>query len=69
MTSGKNISQNEVAGFLLGLGIGLVVGLLSQPKAADQAHGLVEYNTGKTGGSAPPGPRSGPKAVEESSSS
>lgn len=27
----ENLSQREVAGFLLGLGLGLVVGLLFQP--------------------------------------
>jgi hypothetical protein len=36
MTNGKTISQNEVARFLLGLGIGLVVGLLFQPRAIDR---------------------------------
>lgn len=42
MTNGKNISQNEVAGFLLGLGIGLVVGLLSQPRSNDYSRGLIQ---------------------------
>ena len=44
MTDEKNISQNEVAGFLLGLGIGLVVGLLFQPQPVDYPRGLLGYN-------------------------
>jgi len=40
MSNGKNLSQNEVAGFLLGLGIGLVVGLLFQPRANDSPGGV-----------------------------
>jgi hypothetical protein len=47
MTNGKNISQNEVAGFLLGLGIGLVVGLLFQPPASHT--GALGDNKAKTG--------------------
>jgi hypothetical protein len=43
MTNKQNLSQNEVAGFLLGLGIGLVVGLLFQPKpAAVNIRGLLQ---------------------------
>jgi hypothetical protein len=53
MTNGKNISQNEVAGFLLGLGIGLVVGLLFQPRAAGHPRGSLGHNTAKGGVSVP----------------
>jgi hypothetical protein len=42
MTNKQNLSQNEVAGFLLGLGIGLVVGLLFQPKPAVNIRGLLQ---------------------------
>jgi len=34
MTDENNISQSEVTGLLLGLGIGLVVGLLVQPQSS-----------------------------------
>ena len=34
MTNENNISQCEVTGLLLGLGIGLVVGLLVQPQSS-----------------------------------
>jgi hypothetical protein len=40
MANGRNLSQNEVAGFLLGLGIGLIVGLLFQP--ADDARRFLQ---------------------------
>ena len=41
MTNGTSISQKEVAGFLLGLGIGLVVGLLFQPQLGNGVGGYV----------------------------
>jgi len=52
MTDQKNISQKEVAGFLLGLGIGLVVGLLFQSQPADQANALRRDRTPKTASAA-----------------
>jgi hypothetical protein len=42
MTNKQNLSQNEVAGFLLGLGIGLVVGMLFQPRPAVNIRGLLQ---------------------------
>ena len=42
MTNKQNLSQNEVAGFLLGLGVGLVVGLLFQRKPAANIRGLLQ---------------------------
>jgi hypothetical protein len=68
MTNGKNISQNEVAGFLLGLGIGLVVGLLFQPRVGNHSREFLGYNTAKAGTSFLPSP-SGSRAVEKSLSS
>ena len=48
MTNTQNLSQNEVAGFLLGLGIGLVVGLLFQPKPAANIRGLLQDDGTRT---------------------
>ena len=47
MMKEKNLSQNEVAGFLLGLGIGLVVGLLFQPQPAVGTRGLLRNDSTK----------------------
>ena len=55
MTNGKNMSQTEVAGFLLGLGIGLIVGLLFQPRAAGHPRGFLGDYTAKAGVSVPAG--------------
>ena len=55
--NGKNLSQKEVAGFLLGLGIGLVVGLLFQPEPAAGTRGLPQ-NDRTTGRSAARRPQS-----------
>jgi hypothetical protein len=51
MTNENNLSQNEVAGFLLGLGIGLVVGLLFQPKLAVGTRGRLQNGGTKARGS------------------
>ena len=48
MTNKQTLSQNEVAGFLLGLGIGLVVGLLFQPKPAANIRGLLQNDGTRT---------------------
>ena len=48
MANKQNINQNEVAGFLLGLGIGLVVGLLFQPKPAANIRGLLQDDGTRT---------------------
>jgi hypothetical protein len=48
MMNKKSISQNEVAGFLLGLGIGLVVGILFNPQPAGYPHGSFR-DTAKAG--------------------
>ena len=47
MTDGKMISQDQVAGFLLGLGIGLVVGLLFQPQANDESRRSIREGAGR----------------------
>jgi hypothetical protein len=49
MTNGTNLTQNEVAGFLLGLGIGLVVGFLFQPPLAGDTRGLLRDNSTRAG--------------------
>lgn len=51
MANGNKLSRNEVAGFLLGLGIGLVVGLLFQPPLADYSLAPHADNAAKAGGS------------------
>lgn len=48
MTNKQSLSQNEVAGFLLGLGIGLIVGLLFQPKPAANIRGLLQNDGART---------------------
>ena len=48
MTNTQNLSQNEVAGFLLGLGVGLVVGLLFQPKPAANIRSLLQDDGTRT---------------------
>jgi hypothetical protein len=35
----RNPNQRELAGFLLGLGIGLIVGIVFQPRSYDQSVG------------------------------
>lgn len=57
MTNAKNLSQNEVAGFLLGLGLGLVVGLLFHPEPAVGRRGLLQNDSTKTGRSAARSPQ------------
>jgi len=44
MINGTNVSQEQVAGFLLGLGIGLVIGLLFQSQSGAGPHGLDREN-------------------------
>jgi hypothetical protein len=46
MVNGKQMSRNEVAGFLLGLGIGLIVGLLFSPPSSN--HAAAETNNANT---------------------
>jgi hypothetical protein len=36
----QNPNQRELAGFLLGLGIGLIVGIVFQPRSYDQSVGI-----------------------------
>lgn len=51
MANGNKLSQNEVAGFLLGLGIGLVVGLLFQPQLDDYSLAPLADHAAKASGS------------------
>ena len=44
MANEKNVNSNEVARFLLGLGIGLVVGMLFKPQAGDYRGGSFHKN-------------------------
>jgi len=44
MINGTNVSQEQVAGFLLGLGIGLVIGLIFQPQSGAGSRGLNREN-------------------------
>lgn len=62
MTNRRNVSQNEVAGFLLGLGMGLVVGLLFHSQPTDRA--LLEDKTSKAGRSALSTPKRDSSALE-----
>jgi hypothetical protein len=64
MTNRRNVSQNEVAGFLLGLGMGLVVGLLFHSQPPDRA--LLEDKTSKAGRSALSTPKRDSSALEMS---
>jgi hypothetical protein len=47
MLSEESVSQKDVAGFLLGLGIGLVVGIVFKTQPEDSPHYLVDADTSK----------------------
>ena len=66
MTNRRNVSQNEVAGFLLGLGMGLVVGLLFHSQPTDRARALLEDKTSKAGRSVLSTPNRDSSALEMS---
>jgi hypothetical protein len=45
MSNEESVSQNEVARFLLGLGIGLFVGIIFRPRSDDYPRGVRESGT------------------------
>jgi hypothetical protein len=52
----RNPNQKELAGFLLGLGIGLIVGIVFQPRSYDQPAGTrgVDHVSSSVTRSTPP---------------
>jgi hypothetical protein len=65
-TDQKRLSQKEVACFLLGLGIGLVVGLLFQLRPTGPARTALTDRTAADARNALPGPARDARALEMS---